>query len=178
MMTFSAASFPASPAVPTSHEAGGTLKQAMRTLVGGVTVITAGVGDERTGATVTSATSLSIDPPTMVVSINLASTTWTAIRNHGHFCVNVVPEDRSDIANRFAGIGGIKGVARYEGADWTALVTGAPVLVGAVAAVDCELEEAIERHSHALLLGRVRAIAIGGGPSLVYHGGRYGRFVG
>src|SRR5262245_795252 len=45
-MTFSAATFPASPTAPVSHEAGGTLKQAMRTLVGGVTVITAGVGDE------------------------------------------------------------------------------------------------------------------------------------
>lgn len=151
------------------------LKQAMRTLAGGVSVITAGVGDERTGATVTSATSLSMDPPTMIVNINLGSSTWPAIRRHGHFAVNILSDHQQPIADRFAGSGGIKGVQRYEGADWVTLVTGAPVLVGALASIDCELEEAIERHSHAIVLGRVRAVTVGDGSSLIYGAGRYGR---
>lgn len=155
-----------------------TLKQAMRTLVGGVSVVTAGVGDERTGATVTSATSLSVEPPTMVVNINLGSSSWPVIRRHGHFAVNILADDQQAIADRFAGRGGLKGAERYAGADWMTLVTGAPVLIGALAAVDCEVEEAIERHSHAIILGRVRAVTVGSGSSLVYAGGRYGRFAG
>ncbi|WP_181703145.1 flavin reductase family protein [Chthonobacter albigriseus] len=153
-----------------------TLRQAMRTLAGGVSVITAGIGDDRTGATVTSATSLSVEPPTMVVNINLASSTWPVIRRFGHFAVNILSEDQQPIADRFAGRGGLKGPARYEGADWVTLVTGAPVLIGALSAIDCEVEEAIERHSHAIILGRVRAVTVGGGSSLVYANGRYGRF--
>ncbi|MBH0238930.1 flavin reductase family protein [Methylobrevis albus] len=153
------------------------LKIAMRSLAGGVSVITAGSGDDRTGATVTSATSLSVEPPTMIVNINLASSSWPVIRRHGHFCVNIVRHDQQPIADRFAGRGGLKGVARYEGADWTTLITGAPVLIGALAAIDCEVEEAIERHSHAIILGRVRAIAHGSGDPLVYANARYGTFL-
>jgi hypothetical protein len=52
------------------------VKRALRTLAGGVSVITAGKGEDRTGATVTSATGLSMDPPTMIVNINKGSSTW------------------------------------------------------------------------------------------------------
>ncbi len=143
---------------------------------GGVSVITAGLGEARTGATVTSATALSVEPPTMIVNINLSSSTWPAIRRHGHFCVNVLGRHHQDVADRFAGRGGVKGAERYAEADWVELSTGALGLVGALAVIDCELEEAIERHSHAIILGRVAAITLGVGPSLVYANGRYGSF--
>ena len=152
------------------------LKQAMRRLAGGVTVVTAGIGEARTGATVTSATALSVEPPTMIVNINLSSSTWPAIRRHGHFCVNILGRHHQDVADRFAGKGGLKGTERYAEADWVELSTGALGLVGALAVVDCELEEAIERHSHAIILGRVAAVTLGVGASLVYADGRYGSF--
>jgi flavin reductase (DIM6/NTAB) family NADH-FMN oxidoreductase RutF len=151
------------------------VKRALRSLAGGVSVITAGRGADRTGATVTSATGLSMDPPTMIVSINKGSSSWPVIQRHGHFCVNILDEDHRDVANRFAGIGGIKGEARYEGAEWTTLVSGAPVLTSALAAIDCEVEEVIERHSHAIILGRAVAVLTGTGTSLVYHDGNYAR---
>jgi flavin reductase (DIM6/NTAB) family NADH-FMN oxidoreductase RutF len=151
------------------------VKRALRALAGGVSVITAGRGEDRTGATVTSATGLSMDPPTMIVNINKGSSSWPAIQRHGHFCVNILSDGQQTIANRFAGIGGIKGVARYEGAEWTTLVSGTPVLVDAQAAIDCEVEEVIERHSHAIILGRALAVLSGGGEPLVYHDGGYGR---
>lgn len=151
------------------------VKRALRSLAGGVSVITAGRGEDRTGATVTSATGLSMDPPTMIVNINKGSSTWPAIQRHGHFCVNILAEGQQAIAKRFAGIGGVKGAARYEGAEWTTLVSGAPVLVNALSAIDCEVEEVIERHSHAIILGRAVAVLDGDGESLVYHNGGYGR---
>lgn len=152
------------------------LKSAMRTVSGAVSVISAGVGADRTGATVTSATALSVDPPTMIVNINRASSTFPIIQRYGHFCVNILESGHEGVANRFAGIGGTKGEARYEGASWTTRLSGAPVLVGALSSIDCEVEEIIERHSHGIIIGRVVEVIVGSGQSLVYSNGRYGGF--
>lgn len=165
----------AGPSAAGSHADAVAVKGALRALAGGVSVITAGRGEDRTGATVTSATGLSMDPPTMIVNINKSSSSWPVIQRHGHFCVNILADGQRDVANRFAGIGGIKGVARYEGASWTTLVSGAPVLLDALAAIDCEVEEVIERHSHAIILGRALAVLSGDGEPIVYHNGGYGR---
>ncbi|WP_083541536.1 flavin reductase family protein [Sinorhizobium americanum] len=150
-----------------------SLKAALRVLGGGVSIITAGEGEARTGATVTSATALSVEPPRMLVSLNRASSTWPVVERFGHFCVNIVGEQHEFLANQFAGRGGLKGPDRYRGGEWTRLASGAPVLQDAVAAIDCEVEEAIERHSHAIVLGRVVGIRIGGGETLIYREGRY-----
>ncbi|MBL0372491.1 flavin reductase family protein [Rhizobium sp. KVB221] len=158
-----------------AHAEAASVKLAMRTLSGGVSVITAGVGDDRTGATVTSATALSMEPPTMIVSINKGSSSWPVIQRYGHFCVNILSADHQAIADRFAGIGGIKGTQRYEGARWTTMASGAPVLSEALAAIDCEVEEIIERHSHAIILGRAVAVVSSAGSSLIYGNGRYGQ---
>lgn len=152
------------------------LKQAMRHLVGGVSVVTTGTGEDRTGATVTSAHSLSMEPETMLVSINLSSSTWPVIRRTGHFCVNILAAGQSAIADRFAGRGGLKGAARYEGADWTVLETGALALDGALASIDCTVDHIVERHSHALIFGTVRAVVTGKGQALVYSHGSYGAY--
>ena len=70
----------------------------------------------------------------------------------------------------------MKGAERYLGASWTSLVTGAGALEGALAWIDCEVEDAIERHSHALIFGAVRAVATREGDALVYSQGRYGAY--
>ncbi|CAN7526072.1 flavin reductase family protein [Pararhizobium sp. LjRoot235] len=149
------------------------LKKALRTLGGGVSVITAGEGELRSGATVTSATALSVDPPRMLVSLNRSSSTWPVVDRFRHFAVNVIGSQHEALAGRFAGLGGLKGSERYRGAEWTRLASGAPVLEDAVAALDCEVEEAIERHSHVIVIGKVLAIRLGRGSSLLYQNGRY-----
>jgi len=77
------------------------------------------------------------------------------------------------VADRFAGRNGEKGAARYEGAEWYALESGALALKGALASIDCEVEEIIERHTHAIIIGRALRIVSGEGEPLVYHHGRY-----
>jgi flavin reductase (DIM6/NTAB) family NADH-FMN oxidoreductase RutF len=156
----------------THHPA--SLRDAMRHVAGGVSVITAGIGDDRTGLTVTSAISLSIEPPTMIVCVNRGASSWPVIQKHRHFCVNILSSAHRDVAERFAGRGGIKGQERYQGASWTTLATEASVLDGAVAAIDCAVEEFIERHSHAIVIGAVKAVKLNGGEPLVYGHGRYG----
>jgi flavin reductase (DIM6/NTAB) family NADH-FMN oxidoreductase RutF len=133
----------------------GDFRRAMRQLAGGVSVITVGRGNDITGMTVTSVSSLSVDPPTLIVSINRESSSWPLLRQHGFFGVNILTADQLDIAERFTGKGGLKGADRFTGAQWAAGVSGVPLLVGALAAVDCEVEEIVERHSHAIVIGRV-----------------------
>jgi flavin reductase (DIM6/NTAB) family NADH-FMN oxidoreductase RutF len=147
---------------------------AMRHLVGGVSVITAGRGDDITGMTVTSVTSLSVDPPTLIVSVNRASSTFPVLRRHGFFGVNILTSDQIDIAERFSGQGGLKGRERFIGGDWITRASSAPLLVGSLAAIDCEVEEVIERHSHAIVIGRVRDLLLSKRESaLGYWHGRY-----
>jgi flavin reductase (DIM6/NTAB) family NADH-FMN oxidoreductase RutF len=131
---------------------------AMRHLTGGVSVITAGRGKDITGMTVTSVTSLSVEPPTLLVSINRDASSFPLIRRHGAFGVNILNADQLDVAERFAGKGGLKGADRFAGSKWVTSVSGVPLLVGALSAFDCEVEEIVERHSHGIVIGRVRDV--------------------
>jgi flavin reductase (DIM6/NTAB) family NADH-FMN oxidoreductase RutF len=133
-------------------------RHAMRRLTGGVSVITVGKGSDVSGMTVTSVSSLSVEPATVIVSINRQSSSWSLLQQHGAFGVNILNSEQIDIAERFAGRDGAKGAARYDGAQWVTRVTGVPLLVGALAAMDCEVEEIVERHSHGIVIGRVRDV--------------------
>jgi flavin reductase (DIM6/NTAB) family NADH-FMN oxidoreductase RutF len=147
---------------------------AMRHLAGGVSVITAGRGNEITGMTVTSVSSLSVDPPTLIVSVNREASSWPALKRHGFFGINILGADQLEIAERFSGKGGLKGAERFAGAQWISRRSGSPLLVGALAAIDCAVEETIERHSHAIVIGRVLDIqASGHTAALAYWQGRY-----
>jgi flavin reductase (DIM6/NTAB) family NADH-FMN oxidoreductase RutF len=147
---------------------------AMRHLAGGVSVITVGRGKDITGMTVTSVSSLSVEPPTLIVSINRESSSWPLLKRHGFFGVNILTADQLDVAERFTGKGGLKGAERFAGAQWTTRVSGVPLLVGALSAIDCEAEDIIERHSHALVVGRVLDIqASQRTAALAYWQGRY-----
>jgi flavin reductase (DIM6/NTAB) family NADH-FMN oxidoreductase RutF len=147
---------------------------AMRHLTGGVSVITAGRGRDISGMTVTSVSSLSVDPPALVISVNRAASSWPLIRRHGAFGVNILTSDQIDIAERFTGKGGLKGSDRFAGAEWTARVSGVPLLVGALAAIDCEVEDVVERHSHAIVIGHVLDVEVSArSAALAYWQGQY-----
>ena len=80
--------------IPTEAQELATFKQAMRHLIGGVSVITAGSGEVRTGLTATSAISLSLDPPTMLVCVNRDASAWPVIQRERHYCVNILDSSR------------------------------------------------------------------------------------
>ena len=147
---------------------------AMRHLTGGVSVITVGRGTEITGMTVTSVASLSVEPPTLIVSINRGASSWPILKREGAFGVNILAADQLEIAERFTGKGGLTGADRFPGAQWTRRVSGVPLLVGALAAIDCEVEDIVERHSHAIVIGRVLDIQRSAHTgALAYWQGRY-----
>lgn len=147
---------------------------AMRQLAGGVSVITAGRGRDISGMTVTSMSSLSVDPPALIVGVNRAASSWPLLKRYGFFGVNILTSDQVDVAERFAGKDGLKGADRFAGAAWTTGVSGVPLLTGALAAIDCEVEETIERHSHAIVIGRVLDVRLSArNAALAYWHGEY-----
>src|ERR1700726_3249945 len=91
----------------------GDFRSAMRHLAGGVSVITVGLAKDITGMTVTSVSSLSVDPPTLIVSINRESSSWPLLKRYRAFGVNILAADQLDIAVRFAGKEGLKGADRF-----------------------------------------------------------------
>src|SRR5579863_4162477 len=130
-------------------------RRAMREFASGVTIIAAGEGEARNGCTATSVCSLSLDAPTLLVCLDRASATLATLRASGVFGVSVLAADQAALAERFAGRDGVRGASRFAAGKWTGLITGAPLLQGAVAHIDCCVEETIERHTHAIVIGRV-----------------------
>ncbi len=139
----------------------------------GSTVVTARSDDGPAGFLGLSAAHVCADPPLMLVSVDKRTSALQTILAARHFALNFLPREAAAIADVFGGKGPHKGVERFETGNWGALKTGAPVLLDAVGAVDCLLEEAIERHGVVIVIGRVVAVMDGGdkAPLIHFHGG-------
>lgn len=149
-------------------------RDAMRALVGNCSVITVGEGAAATGLVVTSAISLSAEPPLLLACVNRSSSSWPLLAPHAAFGWSSLGAAHRAVAERFSGFGGVKGAARYEGADWETALTGARLLKGAPCAFDCVVEERIDRATHSILIGRVMAIrTTAGAGALTYWNGTY-----
>jgi flavin reductase (DIM6/NTAB) family NADH-FMN oxidoreductase RutF len=146
-----------------------TYGQGMRQLAGGVCVVTVGRGGAREGLTVTSVVSLSADPPTLLFCIQRSSSGYGAVASCDAFAVNVLAADQREFADRFSGPGGLRGADRDNGGEWLELPSGLCGLSGAAAIFDCEVDERLERATHAMVIGRVRHVLVGdGGGALLY----------
>lgn len=152
-----------------------TFKHAMRQLTGGVTVITAGYGEEISGMTVTSFSSLTIDPPSVMVGISRSASSWPLIDRLGRFGASVLAGDQLNIAKRFTSQSGLKGADRFNDVAWKAAESGTPLLINALATFDCSVERVIEHHTHMVLIGRVIDLDVFSDRSggLAYRSGQY-----
>ena len=147
---------------------------AMRQLTAGVSVITTGRDGYISGMTVTSVSSLSVDPAALIVSINRGASSWQLLKRYGFFGVSILTADQVDVAERFTGKDGLKGAERFTGAEWTTGSSGVPLLVGALAAINCKVEEIVERHSHAIVIGSVLDLEVSTRTAaLAYWQGQY-----
>lgn len=135
----------------------GHYRALMRHQAGAVTVIAAGSGDARAGLTATAVASLSDNPPTILACIQRKAGAHDRIAAVKSFSVNVLASDQQEIAERFAGRLGAMGDARFEGFAWGTLKSGAPILVHALASLDCELIDRHEFTTHSIFIGRVLA---------------------
>jgi flavin reductase (DIM6/NTAB) family NADH-FMN oxidoreductase RutF len=153
---------------------GAAFRLAMREFASGVALVSAVHGDKKSGCTATSLCSLSLEPPSLIVCIERGSATLAVIRSASAFGVSIVGAEHEALADRFAGRTGLKGAARFAGADWMTLATGAPLLTDALASMDCRVEEILERHTHAIVIGRILAVRRNAdGPALLHWRGRF-----
>ena len=154
-----------------------SLRVAMRQLAGGVSLVTVGEGEARRGFTATSVTSLTLEPPCILVCVNRKVSALPTIQERRRFGVSVLAEDHRHLAVRFSGATGVTGATRFAEGRWIDVGSGVPLLADGLAAVACDLEETIERHSHLILIGAVTNVHVGStGAPLLYAQGGYGRF--
>jgi 3-hydroxy-9,10-secoandrosta-1,3,5(10)-triene-9,17-dione monooxygenase reductase component len=162
------------PTVP-DNGAGATDPLLFRGVLGqfptGVTVVTANTPEGPVGLAVGSFTSVSLDPPLVGFLPAQTSASWPLIQDTGQFCVNVLSEDQEDIARSFA----TPGEDRFSDRSWTAAPhSGAPILDGVLAWIDCDVAGVSEAGDHHFVLGRVRALgAAADGAPLVFFRGAY-----
>src|ERR1700722_6991549 len=111
----------------------------------GVAVVTAVDGDgQPTGMAVGSFTSVSLDPPLVAFLPDRSSTSFPRIRSASSFCVNVLSAEQEHICRAFAA----KGQDKFRGLSWRPAASGAPILDGVVAWIDCEFEAIYETGDH------------------------------
>ncbi len=128
----------------------------MRHQAGAVTIIAAGPQGARGGLTATAFSSLSDAPPMLLVCVQRRSGTHAIITVAKSFSVNILASAQQPLAERFSGKGGLTGEERFLGPEvWETLATGAPVLKGALASLDCELVDAHAFGTHSIFIGRV-----------------------
>jgi 3-hydroxy-9,10-secoandrosta-1,3,5(10)-triene-9,17-dione monooxygenase reductase component len=148
---------------------GPALRAFMRNWPGGVAIVTARRGRQPTGCTVTAFISVSLNPPLVLVSLAEQSRTLSAITAQGAFGVNVIPWDQRHLAERFAATSPDKFIGvnyRWRG--------GVPVLLGAMAAMVCSVDQVLAASDHILIFGRPTWCDHDGGTDpVILFGGAY-----
>jgi flavin reductase (DIM6/NTAB) family NADH-FMN oxidoreductase RutF len=141
----------------------------------GVVIVTAMSGNTPAGLSVGSFLSVSLNPQLVAVLPAKTSTSWPKIAAAPSFCINVLHESHRDLCRRFAVSGGDK----FAGVPWHPAPSGAPILDGALAWIDCEHERSIDAGDHLIVLGQVRMLDIDirqSAAPLIFFQGRYGTF--
>jgi flavin reductase (DIM6/NTAB) family NADH-FMN oxidoreductase RutF len=142
-------------------------------LASGVTVVTSAVPEGPAhGLTATAVTSLSLDPPLVLVCVDRAADTRGAIQSSGAFAINVLGEDDEGLARRFATY---PVEEKFEGVAYREESTGSPILGRALAWIDCRLRHVYEGGDHEIFVGEVVACDAREGSPLLYFRGGYGR---
>jgi flavin reductase (DIM6/NTAB) family NADH-FMN oxidoreductase RutF/DNA-binding FadR family transcriptional regulator len=149
-------------------------QQVFRDVIGrftsGVTVITTAVDGARFGTTASAFSSLSMEPPMVLVCLNKTSETQAAVLRAGAFAVNILAEGQQDLAYRFAGKGDKFGELQHDVGH-----RGVPVLHGTLAHLECEVGETVTGGTHTVFLAHVVVAAGHDGTPLTYYRGRFGR---
>jgi flavin reductase len=141
-------------------------KAAMRHLACGVTVVTSLHDDEPRGMTVTAFSSVSADPPLVLICVHREARSYYFIASSRIFCVNLLAAGQRDLAERFSG--GVR-QHQFDGLPWSVDVTGAPVLEGTLGHFDCAVEEEYHKGTHSIFVGRVLACSAHAGNPLGYY---------
>jgi len=145
----------------------GEFADAMSALASGVVLVTCWLDDRPWGMTVTAFTSVSANPPTVLVSLGSEATSTHAIAKERRFGISILATEQLAVAHRCSAPGTTKFLERFIEHDHQH--SASPVVAEALAHLDCELSEAVRIADHTVLVGRVRhAYASPSGTPLLY----------
>lgn len=144
-------------------------RSALRHFPAGVTIVTTRDGEGRPcGLTASAFTSVSLDPPLVLVCVDHAATAHPAVDAHGWFAVNVLGKSQEHLARRFA----VSGSDKFAGVAFREGRAGLPILEDVVASLECRVVQRYAGGDHTIFVGQVEGVSVAGGPPLVYfHGG-------
>jgi flavin reductase (DIM6/NTAB) family NADH-FMN oxidoreductase RutF len=138
----------------------------------GVTIISACDAESRpTGLTASAFSSVSLDPPLILVCVDHKSQSYPCLRDRGRFAVNILGLDQEAVSRRFAS----SRLDKFDGVPHTISDLGVPLLEGALAHLECVTVSAHVEGDHTIFVGRVERCRIGTGEPLLYYGGKYQR---
>lgn len=140
----------------------------------GIVIATGCVDGKPAGFAAQSFSSVSLDPPLVLLCPAKTSTSWPKLRDSGSFCINILAADQKPVCDVFAQ----SGIDKFAALSWHAGATGSPILDGVLAYVDCDLEAEHDAGDHTVVLGRVRDVRIldAEGSPLLFFRGAYGQF--
>ncbi|MDT8344863.1 MAG: flavin reductase family protein [Thermohalobaculum sp.] len=147
------------------------LRHALGAFATGVTIVTAmerGTG-EPVGFTANSFTSVSLDPPLLLVCLAHTAASYRIFCASDGFAVNVLAADQEGVARVFA----TRGADKFGTVSWAPGLHGAPLIEGTLARFDCAMHQRVAAGDHDILMGRVLAFSRHAGKALVYHGGTF-----
>ena len=136
----------------------------------GITVITSvDENGKAIGLTANSFTSVSLNPPIVLVCIDRAVTSFSAFQNAGEFAVNVLSSDQTEISNRFA----TSGDEKWLGVKYETWMGRAPILPNCLANIECKTREIYDSGDHIIITGDVTNLSSTDGNPLIYWKGQY-----
>jgi flavin reductase (DIM6/NTAB) family NADH-FMN oxidoreductase RutF len=125
------------------------------------------------GLTMNSFSSLSLDPPLVMVAIARDCAFLTVFEDSGHFAVNILSEAQRDLSNRFAQLP----EGRFTGVNWSHGVARSPLIEGSLAVIECKTMQVLDAGDHRVLIGEALAVQTGKGRPLIFYGSDYARLV-
>lgn len=130
-------------------------RQTMRLWATGVTIVAAKQGDLLRGITVSSFTSVTLEPPLILVCVQKKTDVAQVIADSGAFAVSMLGEGQEAISNQFAGFGLSDGDDRFAGIPIHYATTGSPIVKEAMGWLDCRVYEIYDGHTHQVFIGEV-----------------------
>lgn len=145
-------------------------RAALREFPTGVTVVTTrGEGGQPYGLTASAFTSVSLEPPLVLVCVDRAATAHAALERYGWFAVNVLGEAQEALSRRFA----ISRADKFAGVRFREGLARLPILEGVVATLECRVVHRYAGGDHTIFVGQVEGASVAGGPPLLYYRGGY-----
>ena len=149
-----------------------SFRAGMRQLASGVAIVTSAVDGERYGLVATAVCSVSIAPPTLLASVNHEASAHGAIERSGIMGVSIVGSAHRELVDIFTDPA--RRTERFKAEQWTRLVTGAPLLKGALATFDCRIVAKMSYATHTIFLGVPEEVRMADTPQLplIHHNRR------